>query len=112
MARTAFSGAVEVFGSCFHISRKHVLNAIRRGTAQRLGEPLFEEMRKIRNLRLCEARTWRLALCRVTFLEKRQKFVAISIAKHDERANQIRAHLRAAGFWSMTGDALRQVRCL
>ena len=81
----------------------------RRRAAQRVVDALPDEMREIGDLRVGEAAARRARLHRMPLLQERSDRVAIAIAQHDLRPDQVGAPLGAARAGAVAGDAFRRV---
>src|SRR5215813_1688613 len=111
MTRIAFACAVEIRLAFFDIPRQQILRIENRRPAQRAVKTLADEMRKLFDLRFAQLAARRAALRWMSFLQKRPKVAAVTIAPHHVRTNQIGAFVSAAGRRAVAVNTLRRPDC-
>src|SRR5215831_5793042 len=109
MAGIAPARTREVCGAGLRVSSENILNPIGWRTAQGFVKPLFQEVRKILNLRLGEVRTGHIALSGMAFTQERTQFISISVTQYDKGAKEVRSIIATPRLCAMTCDAFRKV---
>src|SRR5215510_13632553 len=111
MTCVAFASPVEIRLAFFDITRQQILRIENRRTAQNVVKTLMDEMRKVFDLRFAQIAARRAALSRMSFLQKRPKVAAVTVAPHHVRTRQIGAFVSAAGCRAVAVNTLRSPDC-
>jgi hypothetical protein len=107
VAAAAPAFAIEVRRTGLRIAGEDVLDVTQRRAAERVVDPLTQEIGEVSQLIVGEVFFRRARLGRVPALQKRPELAPVSIPQDDDGADQVRASVGASRLRPVTRDAAR-----